>query len=82
MGEEEAGSQPRSPMWDLIPERQDHALSRRQMLKYCITQAPLFIYLRERKRARKRTKGGAEGEADSPLSREPEVGLDPRTLGL
>ena len=27
--------------------------------------------------------GGAEGEreADSPLSREPDVGLDPRTLG-
>ena len=23
-----------------------------------------------------------EGEADSPLSREPDVGLDPRTLGL
>jgi len=22
-----------------------------------------------------------EGEADSPLSREPDVGLDPRTLG-
>jgi len=25
--------------------------------------------------------GGAGGEADSPLSREPDVGLDPRTLG-
>jgi len=25
--------------------------------------------------------GGAEGEADSPLNREPDTGLDPRTLG-
>ena len=28
------------------------------------------------------TKGEAEGEADSQLSREADVGLDPRTLGL
>jgi len=26
-------------------------------------------------------RGEAEGEADSPLSREPNTGLDPRTLG-
>ena len=26
--------------------------------------------------------GRGRGEADSPLSREPQVGLDPRTLGL
>ena len=25
-------------------------------------------------------RGRAEGEADAPLSREPKVGLDPRTL--
>jgi len=25
--------------------------------------------------------GDAEGEADSPLSREPDLGLNPRTLG-
>ena len=41
VGEEEAGSQQRSPMRDSIPERQDHALSRRQMLNNCATQAPL-----------------------------------------
>ena len=36
----------------------------------------LFIYLFERAEA-----GGAgEGEADSPLSGEPDAGLDPRTL--
>ena len=39
-----------------------------------------FIYLFERERAHKRG-SGAEGEADSPLSREPDAGLDPRTLG-
>ena len=43
----------------------------------------LLIYLREREREHKQG-GGAEGEreTDSPLSREPDVGLDPRTLGL
>ena len=38
----------------------------------------LFIYLRERAQT-----GGAaygEEEADSPLNREPNIGLDPRTL--
>jgi len=36
-----------------------------------------FIYLFERAR-----EGGvSEGEADSPLSREPDVGLDPETPG-
>ena len=35
-----------------------------------------------REREREQVGGGAEGEgeADSPLSREPYVGLDPRTL--
>jgi len=34
-------------------------------------------------RGREREKvGEAEGEAGSPLSREPDAGLDPRTLGL
>ncbi|XP_034520683.1 mediator of RNA polymerase II transcription subunit 22 isoform X2 [Ailuropoda melanoleuca] len=41
VGEEEAGSQRRSPMWDSIPQRRDHALSRRQTLNDCATQAPL-----------------------------------------
>ena len=32
-------------------------------------------------RAREITEAEREGEADSPLSREPDVGLDRRTLG-
>ena len=32
-----------SPMWGLIPERWDHALSRRQMLNNSATQAPLNL---------------------------------------
>ena len=35
---------------------------------------------RERAQAGEAAKG--EGEADSPVSREPNVGLDPRTLGI
>ena len=45
-----------------------------------------FIYLFNTDRKGERTQvGGAaegEGEADSPLSKEPDVGLDPRTLRL
>ena len=41
VGVEKAGSQQRSPMWDSIPEHRDHALSRRQTLNDCATQAPL-----------------------------------------
>ena len=43
----------------------------------------LFIYLREWASERAWAGGGAEGEgeADSLLSREPSVGLNPRTLG-
>ena len=42
----------------------------------------LFIYLREREHAHKqRGEAEAEGEADSLLSREPDIGLDLRTLG-
>ena len=44
-----------------------------------------FIYLRKREDERERESawagGGLQGEADSPLSRDPDVGLDPRTLG-
>ena len=36
---------------------------------------------REREREQSTAGGGGEGEADSLLSREPDVGLDPRTLG-
>ena len=43
----------------------------------------ILIYLRERERKSTRGRGGAEGEgaADFPLSREPQMELDPRTLG-
>ena len=47
----------------------------------------LFIHLRERERERETARAhewvgwGAEGEADSPLSREPNGGLDLRILG-
>ena len=39
VGEEEAGSQPRSLMWGSIPERRDHALSRRPTPSDCATPA-------------------------------------------
>ena len=45
-----------------------------------------FIYLFERQHEREREheqrgQGKGEGEADSLLNREPDVDLDPRTLG-
>ena len=41
-----------------------------------------FIYLREREIVRDHEQGKqGEGEAGSPLSRKPTVGLDPRTPG-
>ena len=40
----------------------------------------LFMYLAERDTERAQAEGG-EGEVDSQLSREPNVGLNPRTLG-
>ena len=43
VGEEEAGSQRRSPMRASFPERWDHALSRRQALNDCATQAPRVV---------------------------------------
>ena len=41
-----------------------------------------FIYLFDRERGEHKQGAGAkgEGEARSPLSREPDMGLDPRTL--
>ena len=41
VGEEEPGSQWGSLMWGSIPGLWDHALSRRQALNRCATQAPL-----------------------------------------
>ena len=40
VGEEEAGSQRRSPMRDSVPELRDHAQSRRQALNHCAPRAP------------------------------------------
>jgi len=40
-----------------------------------------FCFFIEREHARAQGAGAAEGEANSSLSREPNVGLDPRTLG-
>ena len=39
-----------------------------------------FIYLRERESTQ--AEGGVEGETDSPLGREPDLGLNLRTLRL
>jgi len=41
-----------------------------------------YLFERERERLREQVGGGSEGEADSLQSREPDAGLDPRTLGL
>ena len=43
VGEEEAGSQWRSPMRDSFPECRDHAFSGRQALNDCATQAPRVV---------------------------------------
>ena len=43
-----------------------------------------ILFMRERECVREtdfKQWGGAEGEADSPLSREPDSGLNSRTLG-
>ena len=39
VGKEDPGCQERSPMRNSFPERRDHALSRRQVLNDCTTQA-------------------------------------------
>jgi len=53
------------------------------MVRRSLVEKEVFvftIYLSERERERDREQGGgAEGEADSPLSRDPGMGLDPRT---
>ena len=61
------------------------------LVPFCLPFFPflkiLFIYFCVRERERDwelehtQAGGGAEGEADTPLSREPDPGLDPRTLG-
>ena len=40
-----------------------------------------FIYLFDRQRSQVGREAGREEEAGSPRSREPDMGLDPRTLG-
>ena len=41
----------------------------------------LFIERESGRETKQGGGGGGEGEADSPRSREPNIGLDPRTLG-
>ena len=41
----------------------------------------LFIYFRERERAQAGKVAEREGDTGSPLSREPDTGLDPRIPG-
>ena len=38
-----------------------------------------YLFVRQREREHKQQELQADGEADSPLSREPNAGLDPRT---
>ena len=45
VGEEEAGSQRRSLMWDLIPGLWEHALGQRQTLNDGATQAPHLLLI-------------------------------------
>jgi len=40
-----------------------------------------YLFARERAHMHKRGEWQAEGEAGSPMCREPDAGLDPRTLG-
>ena len=51
--------------------------------KFCHIFSANFIYWGETKSEREQAGGAAEGEgeADSPLRRETDVGLDPRILG-
>ena len=52
------------------------------MLGMILNVAFYFIYWREREKeeGERSCTGGGDGEADSPLSRELDAGLDPRTL--
>ena len=50
------------------------------ILSYFIFKKILFIYLTERERAQAGGAAEGEGEADFLLSREPDVGLDLKTL--
>jgi len=49
---------------------------------FCSVFLRFYLFYRERERKHKQ-RGGEEGEGEtgSPLSREPKMGLDPRTLG-
>ena len=53
----------------------------RHLSKHLFFKDFIDLFVTERERARKQGKWQAEGEAGSPLSREPDEGLDLRTLG-
>ena len=82
----------RSPTWDSIPGLQDRALGQGQAPNRCATQGSpilhflkkiLFIYLTGGEIAHKQGEQQAEGEgeAGSPLSKEPDWGIYPKILG-
>ena len=68
-GEEEAAFPAGSLMWGSIPGPWDQALSQRQTLNDCATQAPLFIYLTERQPVRDGTQAGEWERKKQALSR-------------
>ena len=44
-------------------------------------EAFIYLFVRESEHKQTERQAEAEGEADSPLSKEPDAGLDPWTLG-
>ena len=56
------------------------SLSNKYILKFSFFKRTLFIYLTQREHKQKEQQAEEEGKTGSPLSREPDVGLHPRTL--
>ena len=77
-------------MYDHVAIKEIQSLDQKSLIKktldpysFFVFFKILFIYLTERETARAGTQAGGvgEGEAGFPPSREPDAGLDPRTLG-